>query len=142
LRIVAALKVGEKAVVKLIRDGQEKKINVIIGERKEAKEIARKGKLDEHYGMTVQEITPEMARHFGLSDKYGVIITQVREGSPSDDAGLKAQDIILQINKTKISSLIDFVTEMTKDSQEGTILLLIKRGETTFFAPLKKESTK
>ena len=142
LRIVAALKVGEKAVVKLIRDGQEKKMNVIIGERKEAKEIARKGKIGEHYGMTVQEITPEMARHFGLSDKYGIIITQVREGSPSDDAGLKAQDIILQINKTKISSLIDFVTEMTKDSQEGTILLLIKRGETTFFAPLKKESTK
>ena len=142
LRIVAALKAGEKATVKLIRDGQEKKIRVIIGERKEEKEIARKGKIGEHYGMTVQEITPEMARHFGLSDKYGVIITQVREGSPSDDAGLKAQDIILQINKVKISSLKDFITEMTKDSPEGTILLLIKRGETTFFATLKIESTK
>ena len=142
LRIVAALKAGEKAPVKLIRDGQEKKIDVIIGERKEEKEIARKGKIGEHYGMTVQEITPEMARHFGLSDKYGVIITQVREGSPSDDAGLKAQDIILQINKVKISSIKDFLNEMTKDSQEETILLLIKRGETTFFVTLKKESTK
>ncbi len=142
LRIVAALKVGDKAAVKVIRDGRERGVDVIIGERKEGKEIARKGKLDEHYGMTVQEITPEMARHFRLSDKYGIIITNVQEGSPSDNAGLKAQDIILQINKARISSLKDFVTEMTKDSQEGTILLLIKRGETTFFATLKKESTK
>lgn len=142
LRIVAALKVGDKAVVKVIRDGQEKGIDVIIGERKEEKEIARRGKIGEHYGMSVQEITPEMARHFGLSDKYGVIITQVQEGSPSDDAGLKAQDVILQINKVKISSLKDFMTEITKDSPEGTILLLIKRGETTFFVTLKKESTK
>ena len=142
LRVVAALKAGEKAPVKLIRDGQEKKIDVIIGERKEEKEIARKGKIGEHHGMTVQDITPEMARHLGLSDKYGVIITQVREGSLSDDAGLKAQDIILQINKVKISSIKDFLSEMTKDSQEETILLLIKRGETTFFVTLKKESTK
>lgn len=142
LRIVAALKVGDKAVVKVIRDGQEIGIDVIIGERKEEKEIARRGKFGEHYGMTVQELTPEMARHFGFSDKYGVIITQVRGGSPSDDAGLKAQDIVLQINKVKISSLKDFMTEIIKDSPEGTILLLIKRGEMTFFATLKRESTK
>jgi serine protease Do len=142
LRIVAALKVGEKAVVNIIREGREKKIDVIIGERIAEKEIARKGKIGEHYGMTVQDITPEMAGHFGLSDKSGVIITQVREGGPADDAGLKAQDIILQINKVKISSLDDFLREITKNSQEGTILLLIKRGETTFFVTLKKESTK
>jgi len=142
LRIVAALKSGEKVTVKVLREGQTKGFEVIIGERKGEKEIARKGKFGEHYGMTVQEITPEMAGHFGLSDKSGVIITQVQEGGPADDAGLKTQDVILQINKVKISSLDDFLREITKNSQEGTILLLIKRGETTFFVTLKKESTK
>ena len=142
LRIVADLKVGEKARVKVVRDGKEKVFAVIIGERKEERKIASKGKTGEHYGMTVQEITPEIAKHLGLSEKSGVIITQVREGSPADDAGLKTQDIILQINKAKISSMKDFLIEISKDSQGNTSLLLVKRGKMNFFVTLKKESLK
>ena len=142
LRIVAALKIGEKANVKVVRDGREKILQVTIGERKEEKEIARKGKIGEHFGMTVQEITPEMAKHLGLSEKGGVIITQVGEGSPADDAGLKIQDIILQVNKVNISSLKDFLNEIKKAPQEATLLLLIKRGEMNFFVTVKKESPK
>ena len=142
LRIVAALKIGEKANVKIVRDGREKTLQATIGERKEEKEIARKGKIGEHFGMTVQEITPEMAKHLGLSEKGGVIITQVREGSPADDAGLEIQDIILQVNKVNISSLKDFLNEIKKAPQEATLLLLIKRGEMNFFVTVKKESPK
>ena len=142
MRIVAALKIGEKASVKVVRDGREKSLQVTIGERKEEKEIARKGKIGEHFGMTVQEITPEMAKHLGLSEKGGVIITQVREGSPADDAGLKIQDIVLQVNKVNISSLKDFLNEIKKAPQEATRLLLIKRGEMNFFVTVKKESPK
>jgi S1-C subfamily serine protease len=83
-----------------------------------------------------------MAKHLGLSEKGGVIITQVREGSPSDDAGLKIQDIILQVNKVNISSLKDFLNEIKKSPQEATLLLLIKRGEMNFFVTVKKESPK
>jgi serine protease Do len=142
MRIVAAQTVGEKVKVKILREGQEKTLEVTIGERKEEKEIASKGKIGEFYGMAVQEITPELARHFGLSDQTGVIITQIREGGPADDAGLKIQDIILQINKVKISSIKDFLTEIKKNSEGGTVLLLIKRGEMTFFATLKKGAAK
>ena len=141
-RIVAALRVGEKVNVKVVRDGQEKVFQVTIGERKGEKEIVLKGEIGEYYGMTVQEITPEIARHFGLADQAGVIITQVKEGSPADDAELRIQDIILQINKTRIHSMKDFLKATKKESPEGTILLLIKREEMTFFVTLKKESPK
>jgi serine protease Do len=66
----------------------------------------------------------------------------VRDGSPADDAGLKIQDIILQINKVRISSMKDFQSEIKKESQEGTILMLIKRGEMSFFVTLKKGAAK
>jgi len=142
MRIVAAQMVGEKVKVKILRDGQEKILQVTIGERKEEKEIASKGKIGELYGMSVQEITPELARHLGLADQTGVIITQIREGSPADDAGLKIQDIILQINKVRIFSIKDFLNEIKKNDEGGTVLLLIKRGEMTFFVTLKKGVTK
>jgi serine protease Do len=142
MRIVAALTVGEKITVKILRDGKEKTLPVTVGERKDEKEIARKGKTREYYGMAVQEITPDMAKHLGLTEKGGVIISQVRDGSPADDAGLKIQDIVLQINKVRISSMRDFQSEIKKESQEGTILLLIKRGEMSFFVTLKKGASK
>jgi serine protease Do len=142
MRIVAALTVGEKITVKILRDGKEKTLSVTAGERKDEKEIARKGKTREYYGMAVQEITPDMAKHLGLTEKGGVIISQVRDGSPADDAGLKIQDIILQINKVRISSMKDFQSEIKKESKEGTILLLIKRGEMSFFVTLKKGAAK
>ncbi len=140
--IVAGLAVGEKVPVKVLRDGKEKTFTALVGERKEEKEIAYKGKTREYYGMTVQEITPDMAKHLGLTEKGGVIIAQVRDGSPADDAGLKTQDIILQINKVKISSIKDLQNEMKKGSKQGSILLLIKRGEMSFFVTLKKGGTK
>lgn len=142
LRIVATLKVGEKTRVRVIRDGKEKVFEVIIGERKGEKEIASKGKTGDLYGMSVQEITPEITQHLGLSEKAGVIITQVREGSPADDAGLKSQDIIVQVNKVKILSMKDFMREINKEPQGTTILLLVKRGEISLFVTLKKESPK
>jgi serine protease Do len=142
MRLVAALKVGEKITVKILRDGKERTLSAMVGERKDEKEVARKGKTREYYGMAVQEITPDMAKHLGLTEKGGVIISQVRDGSPADDAGLKIQDIILQINKARISSMKDFQSEINKDPQEGTILLLIKRGELSFFVTLKKGGAK
>ncbi|HET6459858.1 MAG TPA: DegQ family serine endoprotease [Syntrophales bacterium] len=140
--IVAALTVGEKITVKVLRDGKEKTLTAVIGERKDEKEIVHKGNTREYYGMAVQEITPDMAEHLGLKEKSGVIISQVRDGSPADDAGLKIQDIILQINKVRISSIKDLQNEIKKESQEGTILLLIKRGEMRFFVTLKKGRAK
>ena len=142
MRVIAALAVGEKITVKILREGKEKTLSTTVGERKDENEIARKGKTREYYGMAVQEITPDMAKHLGLSEKGGVIISQVRDGSPADDAGLKIQDIILQINKVRISSMKDFQSEIKKESQEGTILMLIKRGEMSFFVTLKKGAAK
>jgi Do/DeqQ family serine protease len=45
-----------------------------------------------------QELTPEVAKAFGLSTTRGALITQVVKGSPADKAGLKPEDIILEAN--------------------------------------------
>ncbi len=102
LRIVATLQVGRKVALKIVRDGKEKTVEAMVGERKDAREIARIGKGTERFGMTVQEITPEMARHFGMAGKTGVVVTRVAEGSPAEEAGIQAQDVILRVNRTEI----------------------------------------
>jgi serine protease Do len=142
LRVVAALTVGEKATVKVKRNGEEKIFEIVIGERRDDKTLAGKDTTSELYGMAFQELTPDMARHLGLPEKSGVIITQVREGSPADEAGLKVQDIIVQINKMKISSIKDLLKELSGNRPGESALLLIRRGESTFFTTLRKGASK
>ena len=54
-------------------------------------------------GIFVQHLTPELAQAMGFSENFqGALIAQVNEGSPAEAAGLKAGDVIVQINDTKI----------------------------------------
>ena len=139
LRVVAALKVGSVVTVKVLRDGTEASLKLTVAERKEGPVIASGNAIDERFGMTVQEVTPEMARQFSLPDKTGVIVTEVQEGGLADEAGLKAQDILLKVNQTRISSLKDFQKAIGDGEAGDALLILVRRGKTSFFVTLKTE---
>src|SRR3989339_217300 len=138
LIIIAAFRVGETVKIKILRDGQEKSVSITVAERKDQGEIAAARNGGEAFGMTVQEITPEIAKHLGLSIKKGVIVVDVQEGSTADEVGIQPQDIILQVNKVKVESIKDYAREIGKASEKGGILLLIQRGKARFFVPLTK----
>jgi len=114
-------------------------MEVVTGERKDAREMAAGGKLVEQMGMTLQEITPEMARNLGLSEKGGIVISRVNPNSPAEEAGLKAGDIILKVNRASIQGMKDFTDEIARSSKQETILLLIKREDGTMFLTLRRK---
>ncbi|MHB8910528.1 MAG: DegQ family serine endoprotease [Syntrophales bacterium] len=138
LMIIAGFRVGETVKIKILRDGQEKDVSIAVAERKEQAELVAAGESGQAFGMIVQEITPEIAKHLGLSTKRGVIVVEVQEGSTADEVGIQPQDIILQVNKTKITTMKEYVQELKKAGEKGGILLLIKRGKSTFFVPLTR----
>jgi serine protease Do len=138
LMMIAGFRVGETVKIKIFRDGLEKDISIAVAERKEQAEMAAAGESGQAFGMIVQEITPEIAKHLGLSTKKGVIVVEVQDGSVADEVGIQPQDIILQVNKMKITSMKEYLHEIGKAGEKGGILLLIKRGKSTFFVPLTK----
>ncbi len=138
LRAVATLPVGGKVELKILRNGKEKVLQLMVAERDKTEELAKAEEVKEFFGMTVQEITPEIVAHLGLSEEKGVIVTHVKEGSPADDEGVKPQDIILQVNKIKISSMEDYVKAVAQKDAKDSSMLLIKRGRTSFFVVVRK----
>ncbi|HEX15711.1 MAG TPA: Do family serine endopeptidase [Deltaproteobacteria bacterium] len=50
------------------------------------------------FGVTVQELTPELAKHFGLEEPRGALVVEVYPGSPAERAGLRKGDVILKYN--------------------------------------------
>ncbi len=136
---IASFHVGDKVSIKVIRDGREMIFQVTVVERKDQPEVAAaKGGAYEQFGLAVEDITPEIARYLGIPKKTGIIVVRVQSGSPADEMGIQPQDIILQVNKTKIASVKEYMSEVSKKSNKGSIMLLIKRGQATFFVALRK----
>lgn len=63
-------------------------------------------------GVWFQDVTPEMGEKFGLENGNGVLISEVVDDSPADQAGLKAGDIIVEINGKEITGGSKFQQEI------------------------------
>jgi len=139
LLTIASLHVGEKVLIKGLRDGKEISFQVVVTERKDKPEIALTKKSKGYFGIDAQEITKDLAKQMGISQDAGVIVTDVEEGSPADDVGIQIHDIIVQVNKVKVSSMKKYTTEMNKAAEKKSVILLVKRGKSNFFVGLHIE---
>ena len=60
-----------------------------------------------YLGVSMQDISPELAEAFNLERQTGAIINAVLQGSPADKAGLKPGDIVLSVDKKRIRNAGD-----------------------------------
>lgn len=81
-------------------------------------------------GVYHQEITPEIANQLRLHDSRGVLILDVIDGSPADEAGFKAGDVIRRIDNEAVLNQQEFV-EMIVASEPGDEIMVtvLRDGE-------------
>jgi serine protease Do len=132
-RIVASTPVGKGVTVKLSRNGKLVDRQVKVGELEEKTEIA-KTPTHRSLGITVQNLTPEIAKGLGLKKETGVVVTQVEPGSPASDAGIQTGDVIGEVNRKPVKNAEDFIQKVEKAKDQDNVLLLIQRGQNTLFA--------
>jgi serine protease Do/serine protease DegQ len=58
-------------------------------------------------GLTVQDLTPELAQAFGLQRRGGAVVTQVTPGLSADQAGLRSGDVIVSLNDRAVAGSSD-----------------------------------
>jgi serine protease Do len=134
--IVAGTSVGTTVPVKVMREGKELTLNIKIAEMSEAAVAAQAAPTEERLGMTVGSITPQVMRELGLRDRTGVVVTDVAQGSPAEDAGIQAGDVIKETNRVPVNNIRDFETALRKSGKNRPVLLLIKRGAATFYVSI------
>jgi len=135
--LVATTPVDKRVEVQVVRDGREKAFTVKIGRLKEETKAAVPMERDLNLGMTVEELTPELARDMGLKEKSGLVVTRVEKNKPADEAGLKTGDMILEVDRRPVSSPEAFDKKMRGYEKGDTVLFLVKRGGTTLYLTLK-----
>lgn len=126
--------------LKVIRGGKEKEISAVLGElpEKTAGNFEKTGKeTEKKLGLTVEEINPQIAGHFNLSDEKGVVITKVVPGSIADEAGFQPGEVILEINRRAVKNIDDYRSAVKSLEKGKSTIFLVKRGENSLYIGIK-----
>jgi len=138
---IASLGAGTKVSIQYVRNKKQKTGTVKLEQLPE--NLAEHSFFEKDYGalsgITIAPLNDENKSKYQIPDQVnqGVIIANIKEGSPAQMANLKSGDIILEINQIEVNSVDDF-REAYKRSPNGDTLLLIYRNGRAYYLVLKK----
>jgi len=97
-------------------------------------ELSAKGKVTRVWlGVSIQPLTPELAKGFGLKEPKGVLISDVVQDSPAERAGITAGDIVTEFDKKKVETAQDLqkVVALTPPGKGVPVKVWRDRAEKT-----------
>ena len=139
LRAVELLTPGSKAEITVWRDGKEEKISLTVAERDRTQAQGRNNEqdltgADALLGMKVRPVNADDIRRFNLRNNSGLLVTGLDSAGLAAEAGIKAGDIVLAVNKQPVSSAKDLAAKIAASGKErGAVLLHIWRDGQLFF---------
>jgi serine protease Do len=132
---------GTKITALVVREGKKKKITITIGEQ--PSDFGRKGPGGDtslkKMGLTLQDLTEELAGQFGYSVDQGVLIADVEPDSPAARAGLKAGHLIEGVNRVRVHNLKQLKKVLADDNNPKKVLLRIRTGDYSQYIVLRAE---
>ena len=132
-RLVAATAVGREIRLKILRDGREKEVTVVIARLKDGAADEQGEAAQDKLGLTVRELTKELAVRLQLKESTGVVVTEVKPDGPAQEAGIARGDLITEIDGEKIATLQDYERAIARHRKGQVIRFLLKRGESFLY---------
>jgi serine protease Do len=133
---------GTDVKLQLLREGKEQTVSVRLGEaqaaRAEGDESRGKGS-SSGFGLGVEPLTRETARQLGVGVTTGLVVTNIEPSSRAADAGLREGDVIEEVDGTKVTTGDGLRSALSKSTGRPA-LLLVHRGEATFFVTMDRNS--
>ena len=145
--IVARTKVGKQKEIKVLREGKETPLTLVLGERPSDQVLAKAtppgekppamAKLDNVLsGLAVEAITADNRNQFGIPEEAkGVVVTKVEVGSVVEAAGIQPGDLIQEVSRSAVKNLDEYQQIASKIAKEELVVLLVnRRGNNLFVA--------
>jgi serine protease Do/serine protease DegQ len=126
---IGLLSVGDRVDVALLRDGKPRRVTAVVAERESAAETGDEsegGAAGTHSGLQGAELADAQGG--------GVLIRSVAEGSPAAQRGLRANDVILAVGRTRVANVAEF-KRLTQGA--AAFVLQIRRGNAALVIPIR-----
>jgi serine protease Do len=148
--LVARTMVGKNAQVKVLRDGREQIISVVVAERPSDEILAKKEPAPpKDQGETikppdnvlaslrVQALDNALMSQLNIPARtIGVVITSVEPGGQAEAAGLQRGDVIQEVNHEPVKTLDDYQKASAKIKKEELAVLLVSRQGNNLFVAI------
>ena len=85
-------------------------------------------------GVTVQPVTPEIARQLDLKNPSGVVVTRVDPNGTAADAGVQRGDVIVEIDRKPVKSVGDFEKLLTHAGGKQVLMRVQRGGNAIYIA--------
>lgn len=140
-RLVRTAIPGQQVRITLQRDGKSVEMAVTLGERSATSPSAASGADEARgWGMTVAQLTPDLARRYRLEDNTsGIVVTRVEADSPAVRAGVRRGDVIQRIDREEIETVEQFAARVKELGDGSSVLLLVRQRGVPTFVVLQKQ---
>jgi serine protease Do len=134
--LVASTAVGKNVPLEVAREGKTTTINVTVGKLPDENVALDTKEQKPRLGLVLRELRPDERTRLGLRGKEGVLVENVAQNSPADNAGIEPGDVLLQVNQTPVDSVKEARSQLGKTTQDKPLLLLLRRhdGRSEFLA--------
>jgi serine protease Do len=135
---IAAVQPDDEAKLQVLHEGESKTVDVKVGqlpnEQVAGNEHGQESK--GRIGVALAPLSPDLSNQLNLPDgTRGVVVRQVEPGSPADQAGLEAGDVIVGVGGKKVTSPSEAASAIRSAAKDHAVALrIIRNGEPAFVA--------
>jgi serine protease Do len=138
-RRVSLLGPGSETKLTLVRDGALHEVTVRLGERPVSVPAQTAPGSAGPLGLVVSDVSTELAQSLALPPRPGALVTAVAPGSPAERGGIRAGDIILEVDRVAVQDARSYHEALDHAGSVGRILIRYQRGETRAYATIQPD---
>ncbi|MEW6354722.1 MAG: trypsin-like peptidase domain-containing protein [Planctomycetota bacterium] len=131
-------KVDTEVTITLIRRGEEMQKTVVIAKREFKRPVARTLDPRGWRGLRVEKLTEEKAKEIGLEGKKGVLVSKVEVGSAAFEAGIRAGQVILEVQFKPVET-VDAFHKIVGDIADATDAAVLTNDGAKLIKGTRKE---
>jgi serine protease Do len=120
---------GTKVEVKVVRDGQVKTLTATMAELQDDAASSTQARTGRDVGIEVPEMSNALSQRYGYRTRDCLVVTDVAQGSDAERKGLEAGDLILEVNRIKVSSVSQWQQIVDKAAVGSPLLLSCRRED-------------
>lgn len=131
-RYVAATPIDKKVKLVIFRDKKKQEVFLTVGKLEEelaATESAKPGSEFAKVGMSIKELNNELATSLGIKENKGLVVVEVKPGSPAEEAGVIPGATIIEVNGQKPENLEKFRAIISAIKKGDVLRFLLKRTD-------------